>query len=229
VPETVDALTGLRLVAKRPYLRILCIYMVLQTICATFFYNQRGYIVDAEISDRAQRVRFFADIDFWVNAISLTFQVLFTGSLLKSIGVRPMLLALPLFAVGGFAWLASAGSLLAIKFSMIATRACEFATAKPARETLYTVVSREEKYQAKGFIDTFVYRGGDMVGAWVFHGLKLLLAQGGTAWVGVPLATGFTAAAFVLGRRQEALAQAVDARESPSTAAAPLESSERRV
>lgn len=226
-PRQVDALTGLRLVIQKPYLRILCIYMVLQTICATFFYNQRGYIVDAEISDRAARVRFFADIDFWVNTISLTFQLLFTGNLLKTVGVRPMLLALPLFGVAGFTWLASAGSLLAIKFSMIATRACEFATAKPARETLYTVVSREEKYQAKGFIDTFVYRGGDMIGAWFFHGLRLMLAQGGTAWVGVPLATGFTAAALVLGRRQEALARAANAQEEASATADGQETAQR--
>ena len=158
-----------------------------------------------------------------------------------------MLLALPVFGLAGFSWLASASSLVAIQFSMIATRACEFATAKPARETLYTVVSREEKYQAKGFIDTFVYRGGDMVGAWLFLGLRTLFvpaeadagaapsaghAQSGTALVGVAVGLCFTAAAFVLGRRQEALAKAVAGREVPSapapTSSTSLESGERR-
>jgi hypothetical protein len=44
-------------------------------------------------------------------------------------------------------------------------RAVQRAIMRPARETLYTVVSREDKYKAKAFIDTFVYRGGDVVGA----------------------------------------------------------------
>jgi hypothetical protein len=37
---------------------------------------------------------------------------------------------------------------------------------RPARETLFTVVSREDKYKSKAVIDTFVYRTGDVVGAW---------------------------------------------------------------
>ena len=31
---------------------------------------------------------------------------------------------------------------------------------------IYTVVSREDRYKTKGFIDTFVYRLGDQVGIW---------------------------------------------------------------
>ena len=47
-----------------------------------------------------------------------------------------------------------------------AFRAMQRAITRPARETLFTVVSREDKYKSKAFIDTFVYRGGDLLGAW---------------------------------------------------------------
>ena len=51
----------------------------------------------------------------------------------------------------------------------IIRRATEFALARPTRELLYSVVAREDKYKAKSFIDTFVYRAGDQVGAWTVH------------------------------------------------------------
>ena len=51
-------------------------------------------------------------------------------------------------------------------------RACEFAIGKPAREILYTVVSRQERYKAKNFIDTVVSRGSDVVSTWSHAGLR---------------------------------------------------------
>ena len=44
----------------------------------------------------------------------------------------------------------------------------------PAMEVLFTVVPREDKYKAKNIIETFVYRGGDQVGAWLYAGLVAL-------------------------------------------------------
>ena len=62
-----------------------------------------------------------------------------------------------------------------------AFRATQRAIARPARETLFTVVNREEKYKSKAFTDTFVYRGGDVVGAWT----EGLLGRLGFALVGL--------------------------------------------
>jgi len=231
-PVKPDALTGLRLVASQPYLRVLCLYMVLQTICATFLYNQRGHIVDAEIPDRVERVRFFANIDLWINGITLFVQIFLTSKLFERFGVALMLLPLPLIAIGGFTSLAFSGSLFTIQVAFILSRSCEFATAKPARETLYTVVSRAEKYQAKSFIDTFVYRGGDLIGAWGHMGLMVLAqtipslaavlvtadrensAYKVVAAIAVPIAIAFGITAWTLGRRQEALVKASRAMES---------------
>ena len=49
-------------------------------------------------------------------------------------------------------------------------RASNYSLTNPAMETLFTVVSREDKYKAKHFIETFVYRAGDQVGAWGMRG-----------------------------------------------------------
>jgi AAA family ATP:ADP antiporter len=72
---------------------------------------------------------------------------------------------------------------------------------------LFTVVSREDKFKAKSFIDTFVYRAGDQVGAWTYAGLAALgLTLTGIAWAAVPMCIAFLAVGLWLGRRESALA-----------------------
>ena len=87
--------------------------------------------------------------------------------------------------------------------SQAAFSAVQRAVIRPARETLFTVVSREDKYKSKAFIDTFVYRTGDVVGAQV-EGLLGRLGMGLAALVSVtvPLALVWGALGFWLGRAQ---------------------------
>jgi len=86
-------------------------------------------------------------------------------------------------------------------------RAGNYAVMKPAREMLYVVLGKEEKYKAKNFIDTVVYRGGDAVSAWAYAGLQAAgISLGGIAWVAVPLAALWAWISFKLGMRQNRLA-----------------------
>ncbi|HUR27327.1 MAG TPA: MFS transporter [Planctomycetota bacterium] len=216
-PERPNAWSGMQLVAKKPYLRILCVYMLLQTICATFLYNQQSYMAKAHFDTSAARTAFSADISFWSNTLSLCLQLCFTGALLQGLGVRRMLLPLPIIAAIGFFVLGLDESIVMFQVAVVLSKSCEYATGKPARETLYTVVSRAEKYQAKSFIDTFIYRGGDWIGAWAFDALKVTLqySLGTIAWIAVPLATTWAFVAHSLGRKQEALAKAAVSLETP--------------
>ena len=74
----------------------------------------------------------------------------------------------------------------------VARRAVDYGIAKPAREVLFTAVEREDKYKAKSFIDTFVYRGGDALGA---------LADAGLAKIAVvlPICLAWAAIAYRMG------------------------------
>jgi AAA family ATP:ADP antiporter len=88
-------------------------------------------------------------------------------------------------------------------------RAGNFAFARPAREVLFTVVPREDKYKAKSFIDTVIYRTGDQVGAWSFAALGFLgLVLTGISMVAVPISIAWLMNALWLGRKQERLARA---------------------
>src|SRR5690606_32697814 len=99
--------------------------------------------------------------------------------------------------------LAIYGSFVVLVLLEAANRAVQRGITRPTREALYTVVSREDKYKAKAFIDTFVYRAGDVVGAQTEGALgRLGLAMGGLVSVVVPLALAWAALALWLGRAQ---------------------------
>ena len=104
-----------------------------------------------------------------------------------------------------------------------AFNAVQRAIMRPARETLFTVVSRADKYKSKAFIDTFVYRGGDVLGAQV-EGVLGRLGTGLAALisVSVPLAVAWAALGVWLGWRQERQAE-----HRPATA--PVETPARAV
>ena len=105
-------------------------------------------------------------MDLGVNALTLVMQLTLTARMFERFGLTVTLSLLPAFAVAGFAVLALAPVLSVLVIFGVIRRAGEFALSKPAREILFTVLPRAEKYKAKNFIDTVVYRGGDAASGW---------------------------------------------------------------
>lgn len=200
------AFAGVVQVVRSPYLLGICAYMLLFTTLTTFLYFQQASIVDAEIADRTQRTQFFAQMNLAVNAITLFIQVLLTGRIVRALGIALTLTILPALTVAGFVLLGLMPTMAVIVGFMVLRRAGEFALARPAREVLFTTVSREEKYKAKSLIDTFVYRTGDQIGAWSYSLLAAFgLGVSGVAWVAVPLSLLWLVNGWRLGRRQDAM------------------------
>ena len=201
---------GITHVIRSPYLLNICLYMLLFTIGSTVLYFQQARLVEQHYSDRAAQTVFFARIDLAVNVLTVMTQALLTGRLLNKFGVTFTLALLPTLSVIGFLVMGAAPATAVfgvfVAFQVL-RRAGEYSYARPAREVLYTVVPREDKYKAKHFIDTFIYRGGDQVGAWSMAGLGALgLGLGGIAFAAVPLAAIWLVIAVWLGLRQRALA-----------------------
>jgi len=85
-------------------------------------------------------------------------------------------------------------------------RAGEYALVRPGREMLYSVVDAEQKYKAKNFIDTVVYRGGDAVSGWIKHGIDLLAGHPAMAMIiGSLLAMAWAGNGLLLGRTRDRL------------------------
>jgi AAA family ATP:ADP antiporter len=181
--------------------------VLVMTIIATFIYFTRLAMVAAAADDTDARTVIFANIDLITQVSTLALQAIVTGHLMKRLGVAVALAILPAVVSLGFIGLAAAGSFAVLILFDAAFRAIQRAVTRPARETLFTVVSREEKYKSKAFTDTFVYRGGDVIGAWT-EGLlgRLGFALVGLASVAVPLALVWAVLGLWLGRRQQAMA-----------------------
>ena len=198
-----SAWDGFRSVFRSPYLLGISAYVLILAVIATFIYFTRLQMVAALGEDLDLRTAAFARIDLYTQVSTLVLQALVAGHLMKRLGVHVTLALLPLTTALGFIGLAIAGSLATLIVFQAAFSAVQRAIMRPARETLFTVVPREDKYKAKAFIDTFVYRGGDVVGAQV-EGLLGRLAMGLAALVtlSVPLAVAWGALGIWLGRAQ---------------------------
>jgi len=196
-----SVLAGLRLVVASPYLLGICLMMLLFTTLATFLYFQQAHIISASIADPARRTALFALMDFSVNALTLIVQVFLTGRMVDRFGLAWTLALIPMLLGVGFLFLGLAPALPAVVAVQVIRRAGNYAVSRPAREMLYVVLRKEEKYKAKNVIDTVVYRGGDAVSAWVFAGLQGIgLAMGHIALLAVPLAGLWGWVSFRLGR-----------------------------
>jgi len=195
--------SGIAHVFRSPYLLGICAFMLLHSITSTLVYFQQADIAGRAFADRATRTAFFAQLDIAVNVLTVAMQVFLTGRLLKSLGVGLTLALLPIVSLTGFVAMAVAPSLALLAAFQIARRAVNYAISRPAREVLFTVLPREDKYKAKAFTDTFVYRAGDQVGAWSYPALRWVgLSVAGISWVAAPLAAAWVALSVWLGRRQ---------------------------
>jgi AAA family ATP:ADP antiporter len=196
-------LAGISHTFRSPYLLNICVFILLFTVTSTFLYFQQATIARDAFADRASRTAFFAQVDLLVNVLTLAVQLFFTARILRKLGVALTLGILPLFTLLGFATLAAAPVIAVLVAFQVLRRAANFALARPTREILFTVLPREDKYKAKSFIDTVVYRAGDQVGSWSYLALGGFgLGIAGIALVAVPLSALWLYNSLWLGRRQ---------------------------
>lgn len=189
------------------YLVNVSFFVLLFTVTSTILYFQQAGIVGSSIPGRDARTAFFATVDLCVNALTLAIQLFLTGRMLGLVGVALTLSLLPALTMLGFGMLALMPTIGAVAVFQVLRRAGDYAITRPTREVLFTVVPREDRYKAKSFIDTVVYRAGDQIGAWsvaLLRGAGFSVAE--MALVAIPLAGLWLVDALWLGRRQELLA-----------------------
>jgi ATP:ADP antiporter, AAA family len=199
-------LDGIKLVARSRYLLGICLYVVFYSTLSTFLYFQQQTIVKATIASSEQRTALFASLDFLVNTGTLVLQLLLFSSFLQRFGLAGALVLVPLFSVAGFLALGFVPTLAVLIVFGVLRRMGEFTISKPARETLFNALSADEKYKAKNFMDTAVYRAGDMTSGWIFTGLQHAgIALAGISFVSVPLSALWAGIGLWLARRHASM------------------------
>ena len=201
-------LAGIAMILRSPYLGGIALWVFLLSLAGTFLYFEQANIVASASDDPAVRTRIFASIDLVVAILTIAVQCVATGRLIARFGVGPAAGFLPIVFAVGFAVLAFAPVLLVVIGFQAVQRTANFALSNPAREILFTVLEREEKYKAKNVIDIVVFRGADAISGWLFATLRAAgLEIQAIALATVPVAALWCALALALGRAQERRAQ----------------------
>ncbi len=212
-PLAGNAISGMKAVFASRYLLGIATFIALMTFASTILYFQQAHLLGDAIADRGERRAFLANMDLAVNVLTITFQLYLTARIIRWLGVGLTLAAVPAAAALGFVTLTFVPTLTALVIVQVAYRAGRYGMTRPAREVLFTVLSREEKYKSKAFLDAAVYRGGDLVSGWAYAGLAAVgLSVGAIALVATPLAVVWVAVGLSLGRRGDVMAAAEQAR-----------------
>ena len=178
----------------------ICGYMLLTSVCASVAYYERSAIIAAAVADEAERARLFALMDVTSNGLILFLQAFAAGRLLAWIGVGATLCVLPVVYLLGLTALGAAPVLAVIVVFEVARRSVGYGVTAPTKEVLFSPLSAVEKYKAKNFIDTAVWRGGDLLGVWFASLLDLFSGLGSLSLAALPFAAGWIAVARGIGR-----------------------------
>lgn len=197
-------LAGLWMVFRSPYLGGIAAWVALLSLAGTFLYFQQANIVAAASDDPAVRTRIFAAIDLAVGVLTIVIQIVATGRIIARFGAGPAAAVLPAVFAAGFVVLATFPVLAVVIAFQALQRTANFALSNPAREALFTVLAREEKYKAKNVIDVVVFRGADAASGWLFAALRAGgLELSAISLAAVPVAALWSSLAIILGRAQE--------------------------
>lgn len=189
-----------------PLLFGIALFVTLLASVNTFLYFEQARFVAEHFTDRAAQTRFFSGVDTLVQFLTLMLQLFVTGRIATTFGIRALLLIVPIFMIGGFIMLSFSALLGVLVVVMVLRRVGEYALIKPGREMLFTAVETTDKYKAKNFIDSVIYRGADAVSGWLKAASDLLLSpqMGGVAGAAMAFAWWLSAVWVLrLHRRQE--------------------------
>lgn len=210
---------GIGAVLRSPFLAGIAGYVLMMAVMATLVYFTRMQMVADVAAGTDARAALLGSIDMWTQIAVLVLQLTLTGRFVKRFGLGVALAVLPLATAVGFLGLAVYGSFVVLVLLEAANRAVQRGITRPVREVLFTVVAREDKYKAKAFIDTFMYRAGDVAGAQAEGVLgRWGLAMGGLVSVVVPLALVWAGLALWLGRAHARARRASDMVAAPDNA-----------
>ncbi len=208
-PLAGNAWSGMRAVFASRYLMGIAAFIALMTFASTVLYFAQADLVYAAMTDRGERTAFLARIDLVVNVLTIFFEVYLTARVIRWLGVGLTLALVPMAVAVGFVALGVYPTLWTLVVVQVIYRAGRYGLTKPAREVLFTVVSREEKYKSKAFIDAAVYRGGDLVSGWIYAGAAAVgLTIGSIALLAAPIGFIWAIVGLRIGRSGEARAAA---------------------
>jgi AAA family ATP:ADP antiporter len=201
---------GITHLFSSPYFLGIAVSSIIASLLGTALYMFAADLIETAIPSSDERTQFFSNMNVAQNALALVAQMFLVKQVVTRFGIGRSLLLFPLASIIGFSILAMDPTLAAVAVLTVARRALGFGFTKPSTDMLYSVVTPEEKYKTKNFIDTAIYRGGDVIGTWT---IKIMTALGlgvaGISLVMLPFAVVSALVALWLGRDYKRKAMAL--------------------
>lgn len=163
------AFSGITHAKGSRYFQAIIVSSIIASLLGTALYYFRNELVATSITGADLRTQFFSNINVATSFLTIIGQMLLVRHVVRRFGIGTALSIMPFLSVVCFAWVAFDPTLLVVAYAEIARRATGFTFSKPSTDMLYSVVTPEEKYKTKNFIDTTVYRFGDVIGIWLIR------------------------------------------------------------
>lgn len=222
-----DFLSGFSSLIKNPYLISISLFILFYVVMNTFiYYELRKLLIEFDLDTRTQ---IYGSIDAIVNVVAIVTAIFFTSRITTRFGMSATLAIIPVLMILGWSLLALAiiknpsilvavkqisllGGAIVVLFKpilvlliglQIIRRAGNYAITKPGREMLFTLVDNEVRFKVKPVIDIVVYRGGDMLTAWFYTFLTVVVGLGlsGISIIAAVVASLWALIGLYLGKR----------------------------
>jgi AAA family ATP:ADP antiporter len=166
---------GFSLVLRSPYLRLIGLLLIVANLVNTmgeYLLDKllvaaapAALAADPTLTAEAFIGSFKGSYFFWVNFLAVLLQAFVASRIVKYLGIRGVVLALPVVALGTYGLAAVGVGLVLMRWAKTAENATDYSIMNTAKAMLWLPTSREEKYKAKQTVDTFFVRTGDMISA----------------------------------------------------------------
>ena len=218
-PNTAGAIGGsafdgfIRTIRSRYLIGIALLFVAVAFFSTHFYFLQQDMIRAANLAE-ADRVQLLARIDLGTQVATILLQAFATKFVLERVGVGWALALLPIFAISALVWSTFDPRVITVAIGYAVYKSIQRAVMRPARETLFVTVERTDRYKAKSFIDTFVYRGGDVLGERASGRAGDIFSAGGVLGILAGIAALWIVLAAWLGVEQRRRADVSDAARS---------------
>ncbi|RPJ58675.1 MAG: hypothetical protein EHM23_16795 [Acidobacteria bacterium] len=156
-PKLGAAFDGARLVAASPYLLAIVVIMASYEIASQVMDYQFKLQTEA-LTGVGTTQDFMANVYFFANCLSVFVQFVLVSLIMRKFGIKPALLVLPVAMLASSSLFMAVPTLIISSLLVISDNGFNYSIQQTARESLYVVTSRDEKYKARAFINMFVQR-----------------------------------------------------------------------
>lgn len=153
---------GMKLLFESRFLQQIALMSVIAVIIGSIFYYLQGQFVSEFFPERDQRTQVFAYINTATNFMTLFFQLILIPFLLQRIAIHNILAIFPCMMILALTLFGLMPVLYVVIGAIILQRSGAYGIMKPPTDWLFTGLPDNIKYKFKNFLDTVVYRGGDV-------------------------------------------------------------------